>query len=417
MTKHFSRLLLLLLVLAVFSCGGSDDDDSSDDDSDSGDDDAGDDDAGSDDDNAGDDDDDDDDDNGDDDDDDDDDDNDDNDDNDDDMFSDRDLEQVPDLSDAQYLTLSSGQNKSITEEGVYVISGNVTNATVIVNADDEAKVQLVLDGLTVTNEDSPVVYIKAAGKVFVTTTAGSNNYMKVSGTFVPDGTTNPDAVIFGKEDLTLNGKGSLKIISAKGNGVTSKDDLKITGGTLVVTSAWDSLEANNSIRICGGEMTIDSDKDALHSEYDEDDSVGFIYLSGGTLNITAADDGIRGTSYVQIDGGTIKVKSSREGIEATKIQINDGDVDVYATDDGLNATNKSSAYSVVIEINGGNTYVKVGNGDTDGLDSNGRIVVNDGTLDVEAQNPFDCSQAQFNGGTVIVNGSPVTQITCEDFPH
>lgn len=415
MTKHFSRLLLLLLVLAVFSCGSSDDDDSSDDDSDSGDDDAGDDDAGSDDDSAGDDDDDDDDDSGDDD---DDDDNDDDDNDDDDMFSDRDLEQVPDLSDAQYITLSSGQNKTITAEGVYVISGNVTNASVIVNAGDEAKVQLVLDGVTVTNEDAPVVYVKAADKVFVTTAAGSSNYMEVTGTFVPDGTTNLDAVIFSKEDLTLNGTGSLEIVSAEGNGVTSKDDLKITGGTLILTTALDSLEANNSIRICGGEMTIDSDKDALHSEYDEDDTVGFIYISGGTLNITAADDGIRGTSYLQIDGGTIHVTTSREGMEATYIEINSGDINIYASDDGVNATEKSTAYSVMIVVNGGTSYVRVGPGDTDAFDSNGDIYINNGTITVIAPtSAFDCNNiGEINGGTVTVNGVVITEITCEGGP-
>jgi len=336
---------------------------------------------------------------------------------DDDMFTDRDLEQTPDLSEAEYIVLSSGEDVSITEEGIYVISGSATNVTVVVDADDEAKVQLVLDGVSVTNEDSPVVYVKSADKVFVTTTDGDNT-MKVSGTYEADGDTNLDAVIFCKEDLTLNGTGSLEIVSTEGNGVTSKDDLKITGGSLTITSALDSLEANDSIRIGGGELTIDSGKDALHSEYDEDDSVGFIYIAGGTLNISAADDGIRGTTYIQIDGGIVDVSTSTEGIEATYIQINNGNIDVYATDDGINATEKSSAYSLMIEVNGGTIYVQVGPGDTDGFDSNGDIYINGGTTDVIAPfSAFDCNgNAAINGGTVRVNGQVIHEITCEGGP-
>jgi hypothetical protein len=236
--------------------------------------------------------------------------------------------------------------------------------------------------------------------------------MEVSGTYVADGDTNLDAVIFCKEDLVLNGKGSLEIVSAQGNGITSKDDLKITGGSLPITSALDSIEANDSICISGGELTIDSGKDALHSEYEEDDAVRYIYIAGGTLNISAVDDGIQGTSAVQIDGGTINIKMSTEGIEGTYIQINNGDISVYATDDGINASAKSSAYSVVIEVNGGTIYVKVGSGDTDGFDSNGDIYINSGTIDIEANSSFDfMGVAKLNGGTVTVNGEVITEIT------
>jgi len=327
------------------------------------------------------------------------------------MFTDRDLEQTADTSDAEYVELGSDEEVSITEEGVYVITGIAEDATVIVEADDEAKVQLVLDGVSVTNEDAPVVYVKSADKVFITT-ASSDNYMEVSGDYVADGDTNLDAVIFCKEDLVLNGTGSLEIFSARGNGVTSKDDLKITGGSLFITSALDGLEANDSIRIADGELTIDSDKDALHSEYDEDDSVGFIYIAGGALHISAADDGIHGTSAVQIDGGTIDIETSTEGIEGTYIQVNDGDISVYAKDDGVNAVAMSSAYNVVIEVNGGNLDVEVGSGDTDGFDSNGDITINDGVIDISADSPFDYDGgAELNGGTVTVNGEIITEIT------
>ena len=331
-----------------------------------------------------------------------------------DMCTNRDMKQTADTSEATSIALSGGKDVTITAEGVYIISGAATDVTIIVEADDEAKVQLVLDGVSITNQDAPAVYVKSADKVFITT-VGTNS-MKVTGTYVADGDTNLDAAIFSKDDLVLNGTGILDIVSTQGNGVTSKDDLKVTGGTVSIDSALDGLEANDSIRICGGEITIDTDKDALHAENDDDDSLGYIYIGAGTLTITAGDDGIRGTSAVQIDGGTIDVKMSVEGIEGTHIQINDGSISVYATDDGINATKKSSAYDVLIEINGGNISVTVEGGDVDAFDANGNIIINSGTIDITCptqgmSGPFDADgTAELNGGVVTVNGEVITEI-------
>ena len=100
-----------------------------------------------------------------------------------DLFSKRDLTQTADLSNAETITLSDGQNVSITKEGVYVISGSAKNVTITVEAADDAKVQLVLDGVSVTNTDTPVIYVKNADKVFVTT-QGDNN-LSVTGSFTP----------------------------------------------------------------------------------------------------------------------------------------------------------------------------------------------------------------------------------------
>lgn len=327
------------------------------------------------------------------------------------MFTDRDLEQTADLEDASYIELSSDEDVVIGQEGVYVLSGDVENVTVIVEADDEAKVQIVLDGVNIVNEDSPAIYVKSGDKVFITTT-DSDNYMEVSGTFVADGDTNLDAVIFSKSDLVLNGVGTLEILSMKGNGITSKDDLKVTGGTYDVAAYYDAFEANDSIRIYDGDFTIVANEDGLHSENDDDATLGYIYILDGTFTITVGDDAIRGNSVVQIDGGEINIETCYEGIEGTYIQINGGDIELYATDDGVNATAKSSAYDVVIEINGGTIDVTVGSGDTDGFDSNGSLYINGGTVNVSANSAFDVDRtAELNGGDVTVNGTTVTQIT------
>jgi len=326
------------------------------------------------------------------------------------MCTKRDMRQTADTSQAKSISLNNNQNVNITEEGVYLVAGNVSNSTIVVEvADEDAKVQLVMNNVSIKNQDAPAVYVKSADKVYVTTTG--NNHMEVSGAFQADGETNLDAVIFSREDLVLNGTGKLDIISKQGNGVTSKDDLKVTGGTVNINSAKDSLEANDSIRICGGDLNIDSGKDGLHSENEDDEKLGYIYIAAGTLNITAKDDGIRGNSVVQIDGGTTDIKNSYEGIEATYIQINGGNVRVYSSDDGINATQKTRAWDVAIEVNGGTIYVEVGSGDTDAFDSNGDIFVNGGVIDVKASSAFDRDGiAQLNGGTVTVNGAQVTSL-------
>ena len=155
-------------------------------------------------------------------------------------FTKRDLSQTADTSNAQNITVSDGETIDITDEGVYVISGTANDCTIRVEADKNAKVQLVLDGVSITNSSFPAIYVVSADKVFITTT-DSENTLTVSGQFTSDGETNTDAVIFSKDDLVLNGTGTLNVTSYYGNGITSKDDMKITGGTYNIKSALDAF--------------------------------------------------------------------------------------------------------------------------------------------------------------------------------
>lgn len=326
------------------------------------------------------------------------------------VFTERDLAQTADLTNAKKYTVKDNENIKITSEGVYVLSGEAKDVTVTVDAGNEAKVQLVLNGVSIKNTSSPAIYVKSADKVFVTTASGKTNSLSVSGSFTTDGDVNTDAVIFSKDDLVINGKGTLNINSSQ-NGITSKDDLKITGGKLSVTSTADAVEANDSIAVADGTITINSQKDGLHSENSEDSSVGDIYIRGGSLNINAASDGIQGTTTVKIDGGTLNITSA-EGIEGTSIKINGGTIKISASDDGINASGKSDSVNVGIEINDGDVTVDMGQGDTDGIDSNGDLYINGGKITVNAQSPFDYDgTCEKNGGTIIVNGEETDTIT------
>ena len=329
-----------------------------------------------------------------------------------DMFTNRDLEQTADTTDAETITAESGKTAEITKAGVYVISGTAENFTVKVNAGDDDKVQLVLDGLSVTNDSTPAIYVVNADKVFVTTSSDST--LSTTGTFTADGDTNTDAVIYSKDDIVLNGTATLTINSTA-NGITGKDDLKVTGGTYKITSSADAIEANDSIRISGGDFTISSSKDGLHAENSDDNTLGYIYISGGTFDINAASDGIQGTTVTQIDGGTFTINSS-EGIESTYIQINGGKINITASDDGVNAASKSTAETVAFEMTGGELSITMGSGDTDAVDSNGNVTVSGGTINITCPTQgtaesFDYDgTATFTAGTLIINGEQVDSI-------
>ncbi len=327
----------------------------------------------------------------------------------DDLFTERDLAQTADTSDAEKITVSDGQDISITKAGTYVISGNASNVTISVDVQDEDKVQLVLDGVSITNETRPCIYVKNADKVFITTT-DSENSLSVTGTFEADGDTNTDAVIFAKDDITLNGVGTLNI-SSSDNAVSCKNDLKVTGGTYNIECSHSAFEAKDSISVADGTINISSCVDGLHAEDDDDNSKGTIYIRGGNISINASDDGIHATVEVTIDGGNFNVIAG-EGIESTTIRINDGNIYIEASDDGINAAKKSDNVTPEVEFNGGTTKIVMGAGDTDGVDSNGNITMNGGTVDITGQFTFDFDgQATVNGGTIIENGTETNTIT------
>ena len=323
------------------------------------------------------------------------------------LCSDRDLQQTADLTEAVTYAVADGQDITITEAGVYVLTGKAKDVTVYVAADKEDKVQLVLDGLAITNGDAPAIYVKSADKVFVTTAGDSA--LAVTGAFSSDGDTHTDGVIFSKSDLVLNGTATLTVTSSE-NGIVGKDDLKITGGTYLVSAQSKAIEANDSIRIADGVFELTAGTDGLHTENDDDDTTGYIYLGGGTFTIQAGDDGLHATAVIQVDDGELTIAAA-EGIEATYVQLNGGTIAISSWDDGINAAQKSKAYRATVEINGGDITIAMGAGDTDGVDSNGDILINGGTVSVPGNSTFDYDgTGAITGGTVIVNGQQVTTL-------
>ncbi len=305
----------------------------------------------------------------------------------------------------------SGQTVTVTGAGTYIFSGTLENGSIIVDADKEDKVQLVLNGVSISSDSYAAIYVKQADKVFLTLAEGTQNTLSNGGGFTQLDDNNVDAAIFAKDDLTLNGTGSLTVTSPAGHGIVGKDEVTITGGTYTVTAANCAIRANDGIAVADGTFTLTAGTDGLHAENDEDDTLGNIYIVGGAFTIRADDDAVHATTLLQIDNGSFELTGA-EGLEATYIKINGGEISISATDDGVNAANKSSAYTPTVEINGGALTVTMGAGDTDGVDSNGNILITGGTVNVTGQSAFDYDgTAQYTGGVIIVNGQQVDTIT------
>lgn len=356
------------------------------------------------------------------------------------MFTDRDIDTGYDESNSTIITLSDssaevtgegvnadGTTTTITSEGTYIFSGELKEGQIIVDVDDSEKVQIVLNGVTITNDDSACIYVKCADKVFVTLAQGTENSLSDSGSeyIQEDSETNVDGVIYSKDDITFNGSGSLTINASYANGIVGKDDVKFTGGTYNITAVGNTIEGKDSVRINSGNFNLTSgkDKDGIHTSNEEESGKGYVYIEGGDITINAQDDGIHAATVLYICGGNIDVTESYEGLEGDTIDILGGTIKVKSSDDGLNASTSTSQdeagfgqmgggmdydENAYIHICGGDIYV---NADGDGIDSNGDLYIDGGYVVVDGpvndgNGPLDKGgTAYISDGTVIAVGS------------
>ena len=213
----------------------------------------------------------------------------------------------------------SGSTVTISKEGTYVLSGTLEDGSIIVDTDKSEKVQLVLNGVSIHSQTSAPIYVRQADKVFVTLAAGTQNSLGSGGSFTADGDTNIDAVLFSRDDLTLNGSGLLSITSPGGHGIVSKDSLRIAGGSYALDVSGHGLSGQDEVSIAGGTFDIVAGKDGIHAENSEDADAGFVYLENGTYRITAGGDGISASGSCQIVDGdyTITTGGGSETVQRT----------------------------------------------------------------------------------------------------
>lgn len=329
------------------------------------------------------------------------------------MFTERDLSPDYDAASAVNITLNGttasadgdgvsidGSTVNITKEGTYILSGTLDNGTVKVEGADTDKIQIVLNNAHINSESYAGIYVKNADKVFITTAEGTDNSVTGSGAFIQSDDSNVDGAIFAKDTVTFNGKGTLTVTSKSGHGIVSKDNVKITSGTLNVESSDTGIQGKDSVRIAGGTINIKAGQDGIHSENDEDTAKGFVYIQDGVITIDAYDDAIHAAPELLVAGGNITVTECFEGYEADVINIAGGNTDITASDDALNAMN-------TLRISGGKTNL---NSAGDAIDCNGNIIISGGetyasgaTNDGNSAFDYDGS-AYITGGTLIATG-------------
>ena len=293
---------------------------------------------------------------------------------------------------------SNSKILNITKGGTYDLSGEYEG--IVVNTSEE--VTLNLNSVEITNSSGPAINIEKAKKVNIVL-SGENK-------ITSNTTEDLDGAIYSKADLVISGTGSVEVKS-NFDGIVSKDTLVIKSGTYNITTDDDGIRGKDSVEISDGTFTINAGGDGIKASNDEDTSLGYVAITGGTFNITAKSDGIQGITKVTISGGTLNITGA-EGIEATYVKIDNGTISISASDDGINASKKSNVSTPTVEINGGNITIKMGQGDTDGIDANGNIYINGGTINITANSAFDYDgTAEKKCGTIIVNGSELNTIT------
>ncbi len=357
-------------------------------------------------------------------------------------------------------------NVVIAQSGRYALTGTLTDGSVIVSADSNAKVWILLEGADISRTDDACLRVEQADKVFLTLAPGTENSM-TSGAEYSEAALNDNTggAIFSRDDLTINGSGTLTVTAAYKHGIDVNDELVITGGKITVEAPQDAIHANDGfclekasltlragdegvnvqgpesrlyiasgrigvesggaalkcasdMRIEGGSVTLRSEADGLHSG-------GSVTVTDGSFNISAGDDGIHADNAVAISGGNILISECYEGIEALTIDISGGGIELYPTDDGLNANGgfsfapgmysrraenlaQTQASDTWIHVSGGSiTVVNVNARDADGLDANGDIVISGGTIRVSLNASGSNDAIDYgseSGGSCIVTG-------------
>lgn len=233
---------------------------------------------------------------------------------------------------------------TITKAGNYRLSGTYSGQ-VKVEAADSDMVRLILDNATITNSTGAAINVVEADEVVIYTASGSTNTVSDGSSYSDTASGSPDAAIYSKSDLTLAGEGTLKVEGNYEEGIHTTDGLVIASGTLEVTAANTGIKGKDYVDILDGTVTVTATKDGIKATNDTDGNRGWVRLSGSTVNISAGDDGFKAERVLEISGGTLNITESNEGIEAQYINILDGTVNVTSSDDGINASYSTSSSS------------------------------------------------------------------------
>ena len=288
--------------------------------------------------------------------------------------------------------VSDDNTVTITEGGSYVISGELSDG--MIEVDTEEEVKLILQGVSITNEDGPAIYVKEAKSCYIETAEGTENILS-DGESYAETEDKQKPTIFSNDRLVLLGEGSLTVNGNYKHGICSDDEVYVVSGTYTITAVKDGIHTNNWISVEGGKVQITATDDGMQSK-------GPVALNGGTITIAAEDKGVTAYGDLTVNDGTIQISKCEEGLESKNdLTINGGTTEITGNDDGLNARTS-------ITINGGILYAEMNAGDA--IDSNGSMTITGGLiLAFGAQMPeggadCDMNEIKITGGTLIATG-------------
>ncbi len=285
---------------------------------------------------------------------------------------------------------------TITREGVYRISGNVTEP-IVVEAGEQDKVQLVLDSATIACTDGPGIYVKSGDKVFLTL-LGENTLTDgaaYADTYTKD---SADGAIFSRADLAVGGTGSLTVSACYKHGIVSKDDLVITGGTVAVTAPNVALTGKDCVKITDCRVTLKAGTDGIRSDNEEDSNRGYVYLKDGEITIQAANDGIQAHTVIKSENPTVTVETtSGKGIKAgSDILVSGGAYQVSSKDDCVHSNHS-------ILISGGEFTLT---SDDDGVHADTDLDISGGDIVVtKSYEGLEASRLLISGGKMDITAS------------
>jgi hypothetical protein len=303
----------------------------------------------------------------------------------------------------------------ITKKGDYLISGSCSNGQIIVEADKEKDVRLILNGLSLSCADSAPIYEQQCDKMVITLADGSENVLSSDSEYVYDNVEkkHPDAVIFAKDDLVINGNGKLTVDSAYMEGIHSTDSVKLISGNITVSSGDTGVRGKEAVIIKEADLNVTSKGDGIKTTYSDNASLGYVIIEGGNIKVYSARDGIQATGHIQITGGKFDITTdngvahagseeeskSAKGIKTEKnIFIKGADITVNAAEDAINANGN-------VIFDDGNATISSYD---DAVQADGEIVVNSGSVTVTMSNKG------IKGKSVSINGGAVTVASTDD---
>ena len=275
---------------------------------------------------------------------------------------------------------------TITDEGIYRLTGTLDDGRVIVAS--EGKVQLLLDHAHITSSDGCAVWVQSAKKVFLTLAQDSENSVTDGSTYADTAEDAPDAAIYSKDSLTLNGTGSLTVNARCDKGIVSRDDLVITGGSITVDAVGDGIRGKDYVAVQGASVSIQAGGDGIRSSNTADEGMGFVYIRDGSFEIEAAQDGIQAESQLVITGGDFTVTSGGGTAQAVQKQNDFGGFGRGGWDTVTETDTETDTVSVkgikagsLLYITGGALALDTAD---DALHSNGDLLVEGGSFSIAA---------------------------------